>query len=237
MSGRQIYIYIRQKLEHFLNPALCLTCGVPVTVGSYLCPSCLAALERVPDPCQCCGLPNHSTQPLCANCLLHPPRWHSMIAPLVYSGNTRRMIQDLKFNEQLHHANALLSHIQTDYSNHKVDVLIPVPLHTTRLLERGYNQAEEIASTLSRLLHIPVDRHSLKRVKATESQSGLSIHKRQKNILKAFQYLPQQHYQSVAIIDDIITTGSTAAEICKVLIRAEVKHIEIWGIARALKDE
>ncbi len=237
MSGRHIYHRLRQKLCQLLNPALCLTCGVPVTAEQFICQHCIEALQTVPNPCSSCGLTNNTSDSICPSCRFQPPRWDNMIAPLIYSDNTRKIIQDLKFNDQLHHANALLTHIYPFFRGHPVDILLPVPLHQSRLLDRGYNQAEEIATILSGLLDIPVDRNSLKRIRATESQSGLSLNKRQQNILKAFQYTAVQAYQSVAIIDDIVTTGSTVSEICKVLKRAGISHIEIWSLSRALKDD
>ncbi|MCK5666683.1 MAG: ComF family protein [Thiotrichaceae bacterium] len=237
MSGRRIYFNIRQNLSQILNPGLCLTCGIPISSTDYICPNCIDALPPVPNPCCCCGLPNKATGQICPSCLNQPPRWQTMIAPLIYTGWTRKIIQDLKFNEQLYNANVLLTHIQSYYKNSHVDVLLPVPLHKSRLLERGYNQAEEIASVLSRLLKIPIDRNSLKRIKATQAQSGLSLNKRQQNILKAFEFAPQQQYKSVALIDDIITSGSTMTEICKVLKKSGVQQIQVWSLARALKHD
>ncbi|MCK4708530.1 MAG: ComF family protein [Gammaproteobacteria bacterium] len=237
MSGRRIYFNIRQKISNILNPALCLSCGIPVKTAEFICPHCLSSLEKVPNPCSCCGLPNKTVTPICPACLHQPPRWQVMVAPLIYTANTRKIIHDLKFNEHIHNANALLTHMQTYYSNQLVEALIPVPLHKSRLLERGYNQAEEIAATLSRILDIPLDRSCLKRVKPTQSQSGLSLNKRQINIRKAFEFTPTRQYKSVAIIDDIITTGSTVAEICKVLKKSGIQHIEVWSLARALKHD
>ena len=237
MSGRRIYFNIRQKFSRILNPGLCLTCGTPISSSDFICPHCVEALSPVPNPCSCCGLPNKAAGQICPSCLNQPPRWQTMVAPLIYTGWARKIIQDLKFNDQLHNANALLTHILPYYKNNHVDALLPVPLHKSRLLERGYNQAEEIASVLSLLLDIPVDRSSLKRVKATQAQSGLSLNKRQKNILKAFEFIPQQQYKSVALIDDIITTGSTMTEICKVLKKSGVQQIQVWSLARALKHE
>jgi ComF family protein len=160
-----------------------------------------------------------------------------MTAPLVYSDNTRKLIHDLKFNEQIHLANALITHLFQYYQNRCVEVLIPVPLHYIRLLERGFNQSEEIARILSDRLNIPLDTKSLTRVRMTEPQSGLSINKRRQNLLKAFRFEPQKCYRSVAIVDDIITTGSTLTEISKVLSRSGVTHIEVWSLARALKHD
>ena len=237
MLGRRIYYHIRQKLNNILNPALCLSCEISVKSTEFFCNYCLTSLERVPNPCTCCGLPNKSTGSVCPACLHQPPRWQQMVAPLIYSGNTRKIVRGLKFNEQIHNANALLTHIQGYYASHQVEALIPVPLHKTRLLERGFNQSEEIASILSHKLNIPLDLISLKRVKATASQSGLSLNKRQINILKAFEFSPLQQYRSVAIVDDIITTGSTVSEICKILKKSGIRHIEVWSLARALKHD
>jgi len=134
-------------------------------------------------------------------------------------------------------AHALLRHLRSCYDGHRVEALIPVPLHPSRLKQRGFNQSAEIANLLSKQLDIPLDRHSLKRIKATEFQYGLSLHKRQKNLLKAFQFRPEKPYRSVAIIDDIITSGSTMSEICKLLKRQGIEHIEVWSLARALKHD
>jgi len=237
MLQGSFYFNIRHILSQLLNPALCLACGIPIASTDFICSHCLQALTRVKNPCSSCGLPNKADGKTCPACLHNPPRWQHMISPLVYQGSSRKFIHELKFNEQIHHVNALLTHIYSSYSHHPVDVLLPVPLHKTRLLERGFNQSEEITNTLSRLLNIPVDRTSLKRIKATQSQSGLSLNKRQQNILKAFEFVPTRQYNSIAIIDDVITTGSTMSEITKVLKRSKVKHVEVWSLARALKHD
>ena len=110
-----------------------------------------------------------------------------------------------------------------------------MPLHNKRLLERGFNQAFEIARILSSELGIQLDSNMLMRIRDTDAQAGLSASKREKNILGAFQCKPC-HYRHVAVVDDIITSGSTANEITKVLHRAGVETVEIWGMARVVKD-
>lgn len=241
MSGRLFYLNIQNKLSQLLNPALCLTCGITVRSDEFICPHCLISLHLVPNPCSLCGLtnqaPSQSETSICPACRHNPPRWQRMIAPLIYQGNTRKLIHEFKFSEQIHHANALLTHLYRCYSSHPVEALIPVPLHKTRLLERGFNQAEEIAKILSQKLNIPVDRNSLHRIKETESQSGLSFNKRQKNILKAFEFKAGKQYHSIALVDDIITSGSTMSEICKVLKNSGIRHIQVWSLARVLKHD
>ena len=161
-----------------------------------------------------------------------------MVAPLIYQGLSRDLLIQLKFAESLHLANSLVSAVIDPFRTGKPmpEVLLPVPLHRNRLLDRGYNQAFEIARTLSHLLGIPVDTHSLSRIRDTDSQSGLSAYKREKNILKAFAYQPATPYSHVAVVDDIVTTGSTANEITKTLHRGGVEFVEIWGLARVSKD-
>ena len=160
-----------------------------------------------------------------------------MIAPLVYSGYSRGLIRDFKFKEKIFIANALITHLYPSFLGQNVEVILPVPLHSKRMLERGFNQSTEIAEQLSSRLHIPVDKHSLVRTRATESQSGLSLNKRRRNLIKAFHFDPCTPYQSVAIVDDVITSGSTMAEICKQVRRSGITEIQVWSLARALKQD
>lgn len=237
MSGRLIYRKLLDQLGRWFNPGLCLTCGVPIGQADFICCDCRDELPRVVNPCQLCGLPNPADGTICPACRHRPPRWQRMIAPLVYRGSSQRLIQDFKFNERIFTANALLTHLYPSYANQPVEVLLPVPLHRDRLRERGFNQSEEIAMQLSRRLGIALDRRSLHRIRATETQSGLSLPKRRKNILKAFAYEPIEHYRSVAVVDDVITSGSTVTEVCKLLQRSGVKDIQVWALARALKRD
>lgn len=241
MSGRRIGTALNALITRALDPALCLGCAHLLEPGHYFCDVCGLTLECVPQPCTLCGLENHScdprgNNPVCARCLYDPPRWQKLIAPLKYQGIGRDLLIQLKFSEGLHLANSLSTHLVEHFrrSRPQPEVLLPVPLHRERLLDRGYNQAFEIARILSRLLDIPLDTRALSRIRDTVSQAGLSAHQREKNILKAFAYEASTPYSHVAIVDDIVTTGSTANEITKTLHRAGVTYVEIWGLARVL---
>ena len=109
-------------------------------------------------------------------------------------------------------------------------------MHRERLIERGYNQADEIAGIWAREFDIALDRNSLSRLRSTASQSGLSADQRRQNVHQAFAYSPSRKYRHVAIVDDIVTTWSTVTEITKILHRAEVEFVEVWAIARVYKD-
>jgi len=232
-----LFVNIRHKVSRLLNPALCLCCGVGIDAEYFFCAHCLDDLEQVKNACPLCGLPYAADPSVCAPCNHKPPRWQRMIAPLVYTGGTRKLIQELKFRDKIYHANALVSHLHSHFSGQQVDALLPVPLHSDRLRDRGFNQAQEIAARLAHFLRIPTDPLSLTRIRATDSQSGLSLNKRQQNIVKAFRYEPAKRYRSVAVVDDVITTGSTMAEITKVLRKAGVESVQVWSLARALKQQ
>ena len=230
---------VRRRVAQFLNilfaPGICLACGSELAGTSSLCSSCSSHLHRVPNPCQYCGQPNPSSGFVCPACLRHPPRWQKLIAPLQYRGLVREYLIQLKFSEALHLSKSLGDHCcdALRQSSPVPEVLIPVPLHRSRLLERGYNQAYEIATVWSTALGIPIDRHALSRTRPTGSQSGLSARQRASNIRHAFNYAPQRTYRHVAVVDDVVTTGSTVTEITTQLHRGGVEFVEVWALARA----
>ena len=237
MSGRRIQARFQRLATRLLDPALCLGCAHGLEPGQFFCTTCITELKRLNNPCTLCGLENQTSDSHCAACLYDPPRWQNLVAPLIYQGLARDLLLQLKFSQSLHLANSLVSSVIHHFRSSKSlpEVLLPVPLHRNRLLDRGFNQAFEIARALSHLLDIPVDTDALGRIRDTDSQSGLSANQRQKNILKAFTYQASKHYSHVVVVDDIVTTGSTANEITKTLHRAGVEHVEIWGLARVSK--
>ena len=223
-------------VKRILDPGLCPGCRHPLSGGHEFCPGCYQRLLKVNKPCRLCGLENHGDDSICAVCLYDPPRWQAMIAPWQYRGLTRDLLLQLKFSESLYLANSLVSTVAGYFihDNNPPEVLLPVPLHKNRLFERGFNQAFEIARILSTRLDIKLDSKTLSRIRDTEAQAGLSASRREKNTLKAFS-CQASDYRHVAVVDDIITTGSTANEITKTLHRAGIETVEIWGLARVVK--
>jgi ComF family protein len=234
MSGRQLLRGITRCLEQLLAPGVCLGCGCDPGDSNSLCTSCQGCIQPVPNPCQYCAQPNPLAGIICPACRLNPPRWQKMIAPLQYRGITRDYLLQLKHSQATHFAKGLCRHSLEKFRANfpRPQVLLPVPLHRERLLERGYNQAHEIARIWSADLDIPLDRHALKRTRATALQSGLSALQRKDNLRQAFAYEPQRDYRHVAIVDDIVTTGSTVDEITRVLHREGVEFVEVWALAR-----
>jgi ComF family protein len=111
-------------------------------------------------------------------------------------------------------------------------LIIPVPLHRRRLRERGYNQALEVARAVSTALAIPIDTASCIRALHTNAQVGLDDRERRRNVRGAFAVLRPPAAPHVAILDDVVTTGSTVTELSRVLRRAGVKRVDVWAVAR-----
>ncbi|MFT3906737.1 MAG: ComF family protein [Steroidobacteraceae bacterium] len=158
------------------------------------------------------------------------------LAPFRFGPPVDAMIRGLKFHDQPYQARilgTLLADAVLAEALPLPDALLPMPLHGSRLARRGYNQAEELARFTAQALQRPWQRHWLQRSRATAEQSHLSARQRIANVAGAFhaaQALPPLH---VALIDDVITTGSTARAAARVLLDAGLRRVDVWAVARA----
>ncbi len=156
-------------------------------------------------------------------------------APFLYQGAIRHLITTLKFNADFKNAR-LLGLLLSEYLNstaEKPELLIPMPLHNARYRQRGFNQTIEIARTVSTQLKIPLEINTCLRDRDTPHQTALSAKQRRKNIKNAFSITKTIHAKHVAILDDVMTTGSTAHELARVLKKAGVGRVDVWVCARA----
>ncbi len=112
------------------------------------------------------------------------------------------------------------------------DLLIPVPLHHRRLLRRGYNQALEIARPIAASGRTTLWPDAVRRIRATTDQIGTSASQRRRNVRGAFVADTRISGRSVALLDDVMTTGATLNELARVCRRAGATHIEAWAVAR-----
>ena len=143
-----------------------------------------------------------------------------------------------KFKRQ-HACGRVLSHLLSEYASDQLvnypDVLIPVPLHNLRMIKRGFNQAYELGSHISKVLDIPLLANSLRRHRNTKAQSGLSRKQRRKNMQNAFYWhSTRPAAPHIALIDDVMTTGTTVSECARVLKRAGARRVDVWVTARAI---
>lgn len=230
-------IPLLSRIVEFLVPPVCALCGATGIGGLDLCADCR---DRLPQPrarCDHCGLPTASRVADCGRCLAAPPRYDAVVAPLVYEYPADRMIQRFKFRRDLsmgRSLGALLVEAVRARGGVLPELLLPVPLHPARLRERGFNQSLVLARQLGRQLALPVRHDLLRRRRPTAAQSGLDRRERRRNVRGAFElHRPAALPDRVAVVDDVLTTGATVAEITRVLKAAGVTQVAVWALARA----
>lgn len=221
----------------------CLLCENPAG-DTALCEGCLHDLPWNTRSCPRCAQPLSAGHGLCSACLQQTPDQVLALAPLRYEFPVDHLVAGLKYHGRLAHAPLLgeLLRQHLDSLNHPApDLLLPVPLHDKRLAERGYNQALEIARPLARHFGMAPEIQLLERCKATLPQMQLDAAARARNPQGAFALKAQRLQQllqekgrieRVALIDDVMTTGATLADITGLLLRAGILHVELWIVAR-----
>jgi ComF family protein len=162
-----------------------------------------------------------------------------VFAPLAYEYPVDRLVGRAKYRRRLHDARflgellaeSLAAAVQAG-AVEPPDLLVPVPLHRRRLGERGYNQALEIARPVAKRLRLPLQPGLCKRVRATPEQAGLPAAERRRNLRAAFSAAASVRRARVAIVDDVITTGSTVAAVAQALRKAGAADVQAWVVAR-----
>ena len=206
----------------------------------------LLASTIFPPRCCLCSFEGASLDlDLCTHCRADLP-WDDAhgaeLIPLLFEPPVDNLIRRLKYHGVIANARVLgvlLADAARQRTTPLPRLLVPVPLHPARFRERGFNQAAAIALYASRMLEIPVARHIVRRVRDTPSQTTLGPHERQQNLRGAFaipnaRQLPRLRAAAhVAIVDDVLTTGSTAKELSGLLSAAGVSQVEVWAVARA----
>ena len=230
----------RAKFRRPFNPGvqLCLLCDSALGVSDkLLCCACVSDLPENRDACPICALPDTYKQP-CISCINRAPPYTRVLALYRYEYPVNRLIQYTKFRSRLDVARFMGQQMARRFGNNcnLPDCLIPVPLHAGRLAERGYNQAQEIALSISGLLKIAVVSKNVRRIIATRTQTELSAKERKRNVHGVFTLtrpvIPE--YRHVVIVDDVVTTGATVSEMAKLLKASGVTRVDVWACARAI---
>ena len=230
------------RLQRVVLPPHCLLCGDDGEAGRDLCQACAASLVRNPVCCPRCALPLGVPAPACGECLHRQPPFESAFAPFLYAHPLDLLMTRLKFGRSLA-AGRVLSGLWSEAITQMAPALptlfVPVPLHASRLRERGYNQAVELLRPLSRSLKIPLAGSLLQRTRATPAQANLDASARRRNLRGAFEFhVPALRGVApaavhVALVDDVMTTGATLRECARVLRRAGIGRVDAWALARA----
>lgn len=220
-------------------PPICLLCGNLSLNSSNLCAYCKKHIPWLKKTCYQCGIPlsiDDTTIALrCGECLQSPPSFERTYVCVHYQKPIDRLIQQLKFQKNLSYAQ-LIGDIMAEkfVVAERPHCLIPVPLHPSRLRERGFNQAIEIARPLSKKLQIPLCLDAFVRIKDTRAQSALNTRERNQNIKQAFACKKTMTYKHVAIVDDVMTTGNTLRALADTIKKSGVEKISLWVFARTV---
>ena len=219
-----------------LWPSRCALCGQRGQPGLDLCAGCQGDLPLNDRCCEHCSepLPREIARPaLCGACLQHPPAFDACVAPFRYAFPVDRMIQGLKYRRELYYGRILGELLSRHVSQTRPELVIPVPLSLARYRERGFNQARELARPLCKRLGLRLCSDLVERRRETREQAGLDRKDRLENTRDAFALVAPLPARHIAIIDDVVTTGSTVNEVAKLLRSAGAEWIEVWAAARA----
>lgn len=230
-------------LLDFFFPPLCHICRsfIPDAGELHICPVCREELPLVTSPlCHICGIPfaGAGNDHICGRCQTHPPHFDSARAQLLYEGAARDMLHSFKYQHKTHLRRPLaLLTLEglTDYIVGKApDIIVPVPLHRSRLRNRGFNQAVLLGDVFSSSLSIPMLLNGLVRTRQTEPQIELSAEQRRNNVKGAFTSAKPADIKGkrVLLLDDVMTTGSTVDECSRELKKAGASSVLVITAAR-----
>ncbi len=222
--------------QMFTAGSPCLLCGAASLGSSALCQGCLGDLGLGGSACRRCAIALPVTG-LCPVCQRRPPPFEAAWAAMPFQPLTRELVHQLKYQGRLASATVLgelLAMRLRQRDEPWPDLMIPVPLHPRRLRSRGFNQAAELARVLAARIPVRMDTFVCQRVRDTMPQARLGdARERRRNLRQAFRIGRELPGSSVAIVDDVVTTGATVTELASELRRAGAGRVEVWCVCRA----
>jgi ComF family protein len=225
-----------RPLLDLLYPPRCPGCrAIGGSSGSF-CRACRETFAELPLPhCDRCCEPD--VQGLCPHCQRERPAFEHVTVPFLFGGALADAVHRLKYEDRPHLAGALaavaLAAARDDLA--WCDLAVPVPLHVRRLKERGYDQALLLARAFAKATKRPLEARALQRIRETPPQVGLNRRAREQNVRGAFAASPPLvQGKRVLLVDDVLTTGSTAHAASLALLEAGVTAVRVLALARAL---
>jgi ComF family protein len=223
----------------FALPPRCAGCDTIVSDVHSFCPECWKSIDFLGHSgCSTCGLPLQATeQTSCGACLARPPRIARTRAAVAYDDLTRKLAIRLKYGRKIAIARTMARYMAPLVSGEGERLLVPVPLHRWRLWRRGFNQSALVARELSKRLAVPMDALVLSRTRRTPPLKGMSPVQRRRTVAGAFHVRDKAAIagKTVILVDDVLTTGSTAEACARTLKRAGAARVELVSWARVVK--
>lgn len=209
----------------------CTLCDAPTSSEFSLCAICVQDLPLAPHPsCLQCGL---STQgDICGKCLKQQPHFDATYALFTYGYPVDALLQHYKYNHALYLSQTFAQLLSAKMQDTDIDVIISMPLHPSRMKERGFNQSLELAKIIAKQHDIALDSVSCNRVKNTRPQASLPFKSRLKNMQGAFACSNTFSGKHIALIDDVMTTGSSLNELAKTIKNAGARKVSCYVLAR-----
>jgi ComF family protein len=225
------------ELLDLLAPARCYWCRrAQRGAGATACADCAAALPWNTRACRACGIPLAGEAGVCGDCLRDCPPQDCSWAAFRYEAPIAQAIVALKFHDRLtpaHVLGRLMARQLARRPEPLPELLIPVPLSAARLRRRGYNQSVELGRALAGLLALRLAPGAARRARDTREQTQLDAAQRRRNVRGAFAVdAAAVRGRHVALLDDVVTTGATMAELARAARAAGATRIEAWSAAR-----
>lgn len=233
-------------LADLLLPPVCIVCRSRIGGHGLICGACFAKIDFITEPlCDRLGVPlpydAGEGRQLSAAAIAKPPVYDRARAVARYSSTMREMIQSFKYHDR-HEGVPLFGRWLANAGRDLLadaDLIVPVPLYAWRLWSRRFNQSAMLAHAVGRIAGVPVDCSTLRRVRRTISQVGLSPDQRRRNVAGAFRVARERRSKikdkNVVIVDDVITTGATAEACARALRRAGAARVDILALARVVE--
>lgn len=222
---------LRRTALELLFPSRCLGCGKE---GSLICPACRGKLPGIALPiCRCCGT-HQPDGKLCPTCLSYRHDIDGIRSPFRFEGVIRQAIHQFKYNNLRYIAGSLAELLGNYLTTNPIpgEVLVPVPLHSRRLRERGYNQSQLLANELGKLVGLPVIADCITRQRQAAPQTrATSVSQRRSNVVNAFTCRVALRDKKVILTDDVATSGATLDACATALKSAGASSV--WGLTIA----
>lgn len=229
-----------EGLLELVYPPACVACDEVLPGAGFFCEGCAPLVLETPTPhCRRCAEPGAFPGGVCPRCEGRAPPFARAYAPFEHDGAVAKAIHRFKYEQRPDLARPLASLLAKAATAFLRDVrapLVPLPLHTGRFRERGYDQATLLAVELGSVSKRPVKDDWLERTRATERQVGLHEDARDANVRGAFASPPAVKGQEVLLVDDVYTTGSTVSEATRTLLAAGATRVFVLTLARARRE-